>query len=427
MRIRRFVLLFAAILMAFAAQSSPTMAQVKPGDFITPENATKVQDLLPPGAYKRVLNGMTLRVTPTERIDWPPPYKDATEKYSAQVRMAPNHRSMIGYVAGQPFPLLDPNDPDIATKIMWNNTFRPISTDDYDLRFFDCDSVYWGRDKPFREIAEFEVGHYAGYNLVGRTEVEPLPVDPDFKISNRFYVNGLYPVLAPAEARGVGLIKYRYADPNRGDDQWTYLPTSRRLRRLNESIMDTAAGAQAYHPNDYEGFSGKNENYNWKFLGEKTMLACIDTDAVPDRRCPTDGGASHCPDPFQMRQLYIIEGTPRQDRFTGSLYSKDLLYIDAEADFVMYHDQFDRKGELFINYTSWMTFKDRAAPDARIAIYPFKREFQVGSSSANVQSGFSTVCYHPSIATAERDCWYINMGAIDKDFCTTQAMVKAGH
>jgi hypothetical protein len=28
--------------------------------------------------------------------------------------------------------------------------------------------------------------------------------------------------------------------------------------------------------------------------------------------------------------------------------------------------------------------------------------------------------------TPERECWYINMGAVDKQFFTTQSMVKAG-
>src|SRR5271169_501698 len=235
-------------------------AQVKPGDVITPENAVKVKSLVSPGVYYMVQHGMQMNIVPTERVDWPPPYMDATVKYASQVSLTADHRSMLGYVAGQPFPLIDANDPYVAEKIIWNNVFRPIQSDDYDLRYFDCQSEYVRPGKEQQIIDNIEVGHYAGYNLVGRTEVEPLPVDPDFKISNRFYVNGLYPVLAPAESRGVGLIKFRYADPNRGDDQWTYLPTSRRLRRLNESIMDTAAGAQAYHPNDYEGFSGKNEN-----------------------------------------------------------------------------------------------------------------------------------------------------------------------
>jgi hypothetical protein len=57
---------------------------------------------------------VTLKIAPTDRIDWPPPYRETTEKYSAQVKLSPDHRnrSLIGYVAGEPFPLLDPNDPE---------------------------------------------------------------------------------------------------------------------------------------------------------------------------------------------------------------------------------------------------------------------------------------------------------------------------
>src|SRR5215469_8592864 len=117
---------------------SRAFAKVRPGDFITPQNAQLVDELVPPGVYYKVQHGMTMQIVPAERVDWPPPYKDATEKYSPQVRLTPDHRSLVGYVAGQPFPLMDPNDPDVATKIMWNYFFRPISTDDFDLRFFDA-------------------------------------------------------------------------------------------------------------------------------------------------------------------------------------------------------------------------------------------------------------------------------------------------
>ena len=79
----------AALLLVFGIFSTPASAQVKPGDFITPDNANKVKDLVSPGQFLRVLHGMTIQVTPTERIDWPPPYKDATEKYSSQVRLTP--------------------------------------------------------------------------------------------------------------------------------------------------------------------------------------------------------------------------------------------------------------------------------------------------------------------------------------------------
>src|SRR5882757_8526457 len=81
-------------LLAVGSVSTSGYAQVKPGDFITPENATKVKDLVGPGVYYKVEHGMTMKIVPSQRVDWPPPYKDATEKYSAQVRLSTDKRSV---------------------------------------------------------------------------------------------------------------------------------------------------------------------------------------------------------------------------------------------------------------------------------------------------------------------------------------------
>src|SRR5690349_11726019 len=173
------MVLVALFLLAVVFLPAPALSQVKPGDMITPANGERVKNLVSPGVFFKVEGGMQMKIVPSARVDWPPPYKDATEKYSSQVALSDDYRSLVGYVAGQPFPLIDPNDPHVAVKIMWNNVFRPITTDDYDLRFFDCESAYVTKGKPLgRMIEYFQVGHYAGYDLVGRTEVEPLPIDP---------------------------------------------------------------------------------------------------------------------------------------------------------------------------------------------------------------------------------------------------------
>ena len=39
----------------------------------------------------------------------------------------------------------------------------------------------------------------------------------------------------------------------------------------------------------------------------------------------------------------------------------------------------------------------------------------------------ATMCYLPGMETPERECWYINMGAVDRSFFTTQGMVKAAN
>ncbi len=411
-----------ALMLCVSAQ-----AGVQPGDAISAQNADKVQDLVSPGVYYMVKHDMRMHIVPSERVDWPPPYKEATEKYSAQVRLTADHRSLIGYAAGQPFPLIDSNDPNVAEKVIWNNVFRPIQSDDYDLRFFDCQSQYVSPGRSHNIIEDQEVGHYAGYDLVGRTEVEPMPIDPDFKVSNRLWMFAGYPVIAPEDARGQGLIRYRYADPKRGDDSWTWTPGSRRVRRLSESLLSTATGAETHDPDHYSGFNPKTEQYNYKFLGEKEMLACVHAVHSPEVTCAYDGGATACPENWEMRHMYVVEATPRRDigEASGALDSRTVVYLDSEVWFEPYVDTYDRRGQLWRNDIFWLAYRDRPVPDARVAIYPFKRVFVVGAAQIDTQSGFSSMCYLPGQHTPERECWYINMGAIDKQFCTVQAMVKA--
>lgn len=403
----------------------PALGQVKPGEFITARTAHKVRDLVSPGVYVRVLGGMSMKIASTGRIDWPPPYREATEKYASQVRLSADRRSLVGYVAGQPFPFVDPNDADAGTKIMWNNMFRPSTTDDYDLRDFTCISEYSGLNRAYRPIDYFEFGHLAAYNVVGRTEVEPMPFDRDFLTTGRYALSAFYPFLAPEEDRGRGFVRYRYAAAARPDDVWWWMPGMRRVRRVNEAFLGNAAGAITWSPDNFQGFAAKNENYDWRFLGEKNMLACVEAANVPEVTCSSDGGASACPERWELRHLYVVQGIARRDRVPEEPYGRHVLYIDSEATHIVYQDLYDRNGELWKNYTRWAAYRDRTTPDARVAIYPFKRVFQVAAGIQDLQTGFASICYSPAADTAERDSWYINMGAVDKSFFTTQALAAA--
>jgi len=424
---RKLLLGGAALLLEAALLGAGAQAGVKPGDVISAQDADRVKDLVSPGVLYMVKHDMRMNIVPTDRVDWPPPYKEATEKYSAQVNLDAAHRSLVGYVAGQPFPLIDVNDPYAATKIIWNNVFRPAGSDDYDLRFFDCPSEYVSPGRSRRVVDRIVIGHYAGYNLVGRTEVEPLPADPDFQQSNRLWLFALYPILAPADARGDGLIRFRYANPDRGDDSWTWEPGSRRVRRLDESILSSAPSAQTHDADHYSGFNPKTEQYDYRFLGEKEMLGCVHAIHSPEVTCPYDGGASACPENWELRDMYVVEATPRRDvgQASRALDSRTVVYLDSEVWFEPYIDTYDRRGQLWRTHIYWLTYRDRPVPDARVAVYPFKREFIVGAGSYDVQGGYASMCYLPGQQTPERECWYINMGAVDKQFCTVEAMVRA--
>jgi hypothetical protein len=426
--VRHVPVAMVAIAIAIAL-AVPAGAAVKPGDVITAQSAYKVKDLVSPGVYYKVTRGMSMDIVPTSTIQWPPPFRDATEKYADQVRLSPDGRSLVNYVAGQPFPFLDPNDPSVATKIMWNAAFRPITSDDYDLRFYDCDDVYDGLNKPYNVIDYFQIGHYAGYDEVGRTEVDPIPIDPDFKATGRYWMFALYPILTPENLRGSGFIRYRYASPTKADDIWQWTPGTRRLRRLNEGIMSDAVvsggNPTSFDPDHYSGFNAKIEEYNYKFLGQRSMLASVNAKHSPEITCSTDGGASACPENWEMRQLYIVQTSPRVSVNSQALHSKSILYIDGEMWFEPYVDEYDPNGQLWQNHIYWLTYRDRPVPDARVAIYPFKREFVVGAAATDVQSGMTTMCYLPGQSTPEHECWYINMGGVDRDFFTTNAMVRA--
>jgi hypothetical protein len=111
---------------------------------------------------------MVLNIVPSKKLDWPPPYKAATEKYSSQVQLTREGR-LGNYVAGQPFPLLDPNDPQVATKIMWNFSFKPLYSDDVDIR--EPEIAAFNAQSNGTPTSHLTVGHFAFYNNVGRIEV----------------------------------------------------------------------------------------------------------------------------------------------------------------------------------------------------------------------------------------------------------------
>jgi hypothetical protein len=46
--------------LAFMATCAPSFAEVQPGDLITPVNAAKVKELVSPGVYYKVVNGMSM-------------------------------------------------------------------------------------------------------------------------------------------------------------------------------------------------------------------------------------------------------------------------------------------------------------------------------------------------------------------------------
>jgi hypothetical protein len=420
--------------LVFSARAS---AAVQPGDLITPKNADKVADLVSPGNLVLVKQGMQMQIIAPGRLEWPPPYKAATEKHSPQVKLDANGE-IQNYVAGQPFPLLDPNDPQVATKVMWNFSYSPLYTDDVDVRDVEVASYAPGHTNSADPVAHFTLGHVALYNDLGRVEVAPMPTDPDVKNGVR-YRFAAYPFLEPAEIRGFGYVRYRNKDANIEDNSWIYNPLSRRTRRIGPEMLSEAFGmiagavggstsATNLDPDSYYGFSAKIEDYSYKLIGDKTMLACVHAGSSPAKPCRYDGNRTICPENWEMRRLWVIEANARRNSWwSGPAIPKRILYIDSEGWCITASDQYDREGQLWKTIATFNAYRDRPVPDARVAIYPFKRIFQTAMVDENVQNGFSTVIYTPGREAQDHESWYINMGIITKGFFEPNAMERVGH
>jgi hypothetical protein len=83
---------------------------------------------------------MTMTTVPYKKIEWPKAPPRGHRKYSGQVELPPDGRSLIGHVAGLPFPNIDSPDPQIALKLMWNYDYKPWHTDDRTEHFYDADT-----------------------------------------------------------------------------------------------------------------------------------------------------------------------------------------------------------------------------------------------------------------------------------------------
>jgi hypothetical protein len=302
--------------------------------------------------------------------------------------------------------------------------FRPLFTDDYDVRFVDCDFGYTKTGGHQGESLEsIQAGHYAGYNMAGRTEVQPTPTDPEFNASGRYWIFALYPVLSPAELRGAGLIRNRFAAPDKPDSIFAFTPGDRHVREIGEEMMNDPGGIGQTSPDHFGGFNAKVQNYDYKFLGRKSMLASVNAGNSPEIRCAENGTAG-CAENWEMRQIEIVEATPRTAAAAGGGAKID-LYIDSEAWFPSYVDIYNTSGELYQSNIYWLANRDRTTSDAAVAVYPFKRSFLIAAETQNLKQGTLTKCYLPGPDTPDREGWYINMGTTQKGFFATEAMIRA--
>lgn len=389
-------LIFAALFIAAA-----TFADVQPGDTITKENVAKAGELIGPGLRWCVDHGMKLHIVAPRRVEWPRRYREATEKYSAQVRLSADRNRLENYVAGMPFPIIDVNDPDAAIKIMWNYQYKPLITDDVLMRDFQVPSGPLTYTAPMVPDREFTIGDMRRLYYNGRLFVDPKPEMPNPEGVR--YKELLAPVVSPYDMKGVGALYFRYIDASRQDDSWLYVPAVRRVRRMSTAQRSDALFGQDADQDSFWGYSGHIAWSEWKLLGVKEMLGVLHREHFRPQRCEGGADFAFC-DNWEKRKVYVVEGTTKLPQYA---YGKRVLYIDAEAWVVLASDIYDKRGELWKVWIEYFSFR-KQAPGSDL-VY----EDEMGFTSATMidtQMNHATVIMIPGPASPDPNTWYFNQG-----------------
>jgi hypothetical protein len=398
-------------------------ADVQPGDVITKANADKVKEFISPGVEWCLKHGMTMKIVPYKKVEWDKPFREATEKHSGQTKLAPDGRSLIGHVAGMPFPNLDPNDPQIALKIMWNFEYKPFTTDDEDLRNFDADTGPVTDGAPMTIERHFLLDHLRTLWYNARLYVDPKPERPN--PDGVRAKSSLHPILEPFDLKGVGETGIRYLSPDRQDDTWLYLPSLRRVRRLSSAQRSDALFGQDTDVDSYGGYAGQIAWFDWKFLGEKEILASFHSEAFPVKYCEGGGDFIFC-DTWEKRKAYVVEGTPKLPQYA---YGKRLIFIDKETYLVAFTDIFDRSLQLWKVWVNQWSFKKRAAASYGTE-YADEMPFQPSITMVDMQLSHATKAALPSAKYSGEEGWYYNQGdkvGMSEEFFTVAHLIESGH
>ena len=384
--------------------ASPAAAAPQRGEMVTVDRLADAAALLTPGVEWCVRRGLTLRVGETRAIAAPAAYREATERYAPQVRLGSDGVTLQNYVAGLPFPTIDPNDPQAAVKVMWNAAYKWLATDDLDARDFSADAGPIGSDGAgMRVERHFQLGFLRRLFYNGRLYVDPRPERPNPEGIR--YRESLHPVVEPHDLRGVGMTSVRFIAPQRPDESWLYLPHLRRVRRLTNAQRSDALFNQDIDTDSYFGYSGHIGWMDWKFLGERTVLAPMHGTHYPVRW--GEGSADFAfDDVWEPRRVYVIEGTSRLPQYA---YSKRVLFVDAETFVVPLSDIYDHNGQLWKVWMNLFSYRREAFPGASVT-YPDDMAFSPAVVMVDVNSDHVTRVALPRHASKDTDGWYFNQG-----------------
>jgi Protein of unknown function (DUF1329) len=369
---------------AGVASAQEVAPGLKVGDILDQHNYQLAKDLLPPEILKHYQTGeYRNRIVnyPLGNSHWEKAFEQATARNATTLDV--DKRGTIidkatgkqpAYYYGIPFPHIDPNDPNAAVKIVWNQFLAYWAGGDSYNKTLVAMLNPKGLDRGI--VANGWFNFLDGQSTKYR-EKNPLNLQSQF----------LGVSLKPADLEGTASLSWRYRDPDKRDSVWAFVPALRRVRAVSPANRSDGYLGSDISGDDGFFFDGKPEDFTWKLVGKRDGLRIVDPNAVagPIKITPVPGGGwstltdlnpptvgyltpgwtgiAWAPVDLALakRPFWIIEATPRDKYY---LYGRMQLWIDAETWDGAWNRKFSWNGDLIADYQLTARVNHKAGSDS---------------------------------------------------------------
>jgi hypothetical protein len=365
------ILAFLAVLWAFSLPNSSAFGEPAPGTVIDKTNWQEIEGLVPDAVLNWIKKGdgtMKIGELPYDPSLYMPPaglenmegnkgkYEVDAEGLMVEVKTGKPPQ----FIEGLPFPEINPDDPNVGSKIMYNKHYYSYIVGNVVVPF---QTKWVGRKTGFERELTFE---YWTYILDGfppaRQESNPENVE----------MHSLIITLTPFDVKGTNILLWRYRD-NRLDSTFAYVPAIRRVRRMSPANRSDAFLGSDFCVDDAWGYGGKINAFKWKLLKTVDQLVPFypgppvklqkneagEWASIPEGQNVSYGfetqgwqGAPWWPQEliYVKRQTYILE-CEAKDKYYN--YGPQHLWVDAGAYTPTYKVITDRSGSYW--KTEWQS------------------------------------------------------------------------
>jgi hypothetical protein len=269
-----------------------------------------------------------LEVAPTVKIGLPRKYREDTEKYHNQTKLVQKGEgyTVSGYVAGMPFPDIDPKDPLAGVKLTYDNYYNYI---------------------PYRVFSEAGPKNGAGWTSVDRYSNKTYSYvyeiyfkfkhisDPGMGVDTPDQQGDIFlsqnnVVWQPEQSKYTNDLLIFYDDPARDPEVYVFVPALRRSLRLSSAARCAPLLGGDYVADDSrEGLNIQPPIFQGKLLGIKQVLEIAHADPAGYQNYnnyfspvsfPKAGAGK-----WELRDAYVVDIQRIPSMQRGYLYSPDRI------------------------------------------------------------------------------------------------------